>query len=831
MIWNQGGNISISNCEIAHSLLRLVSSDYGTTTIQNSILRDGRWGVTGNANVTNCVIADCSTALEGWGGTLTNSIVYFSDCSYTQFNTTYSVFWNSGTVPYGEGNREVNPLFRDAKNGDYRLQAGSPCIDAGDGTVATETDITGAPRYSDPYTTPTGKPDADGEYVDIGAYEFTESASSSIDLTPIDVQAPGQAVTGEKATIQWTIRNNGSAPAIGTWTDEIYLISETGQKIVVGEVTHAGNITAGDLQTFYAEVTVPNVKNGNWTFGVRVNPNREIFEGIATDNNLLQAGTTTTVSVPLLEELLEEAETLSITHKSPALYCVTVAAGESFWLQTSADQSVSVYLSENVVPASELVANYVGSKYGTNASTLYIPEADVNRTFYLVLTTTQPVANVRLKVEDTSLALLGVSLSEASNQGTSTISFYGAGFDSGITVSLTQGTTTISGSDVVVVSCSHATARFDLTGVLPGAYDLTITQNGQTETLKDAVSVVADGVGAVLNAYLTLPDSIRAGRVYSAKITYSNAGDCDMYMPTFVITGGEGNLLGTKSDNVTSTALNVLGVGSSDFAGILRPGEEYTLTFYFMATDSASVSFTPVTSDDDYIGDGTFNTAYWNTWSEFYADLSGAITQLHTRGYATTNYNAAKKFLYAQKAGKNSTGVSGYLRNEATGEAISGCRIYASWNEGENYTSCVSDENGRYVFNYLPQNTTVSLFLEDTAYHLSEPSVSIADHDILDFNLTALPYGFVSGRITDENSQGAAGILVMLSNDTGDYGYAITDRYGQYSINNVPLGTYRISVESAGAYQNIPDQAIEIVNAAGSTMSFSLIEGGGYISQ
>lgn len=58
-------------------------------------------------------------------------------------------------------NIEADPLFRSAANDDYRLQKGSPCIDAGTasgGFVAPEDDLDGNPRDSKP---------------DMGAYEYT----------------------------------------------------------------------------------------------------------------------------------------------------------------------------------------------------------------------------------------------------------------------------------------------------------------------------------------------------------------------------------------------------------------------------------------------------------------------------------------------------------------------------------------------------------------------------------------------------------------------------------------------------------------------------------
>jgi len=92
----------------------------------------------------------------------------------------------------GVGNIDVDPLFVDPCNGDYRLLPGSPCIDAGDNAAAglPETDLSGRARTIDG--------DCNGvATVDMGAYEFIPAdvgdldADCDVDLPDLAILAPG----------------------------------------------------------------------------------------------------------------------------------------------------------------------------------------------------------------------------------------------------------------------------------------------------------------------------------------------------------------------------------------------------------------------------------------------------------------------------------------------------------------------------------------------------------------------------------------------------------------------------------------------------------------
>ncbi len=141
---NLGGNPTVTNCTFTAN-----SADQG----------GGMSNAISSPTVTNCVL---------WGDTPDEIGSAFSDPNVT-FSDVESGF-------PGTGNIDADPLFIDPGNGDFRLQAASPCIDAGDNTAVPEditTDLDGNPRFvDDPGLCDLGQSDGVNPVVDMGAFEF-----------------------------------------------------------------------------------------------------------------------------------------------------------------------------------------------------------------------------------------------------------------------------------------------------------------------------------------------------------------------------------------------------------------------------------------------------------------------------------------------------------------------------------------------------------------------------------------------------------------------------------------------------------------------------------
>lgn len=158
---------SVSNCIIAGNSAAGHGGGAQAGTLNNCLVAGnsaaGSGGGVRSAVLNNCTVTD-NTASEGGGGsfaTLNNCIVYFNTAIVSN---NYAASTNSYTctspLPPGAGNFDADPLFVNAGAGNFHLQAGSPCRDAGSNALAPGgTDLDGNPRIA-------------GGIVDLGVYEI-----------------------------------------------------------------------------------------------------------------------------------------------------------------------------------------------------------------------------------------------------------------------------------------------------------------------------------------------------------------------------------------------------------------------------------------------------------------------------------------------------------------------------------------------------------------------------------------------------------------------------------------------------------------------------------
>ncbi len=165
-----GGLISLLRNDNGVILQDVLITDNGPLTQYSGPLASGYGGPVQLINVT--FSGNQAEAPGDWNTIIANSILWGNEWTDVRdwADCRYSVLEDTGLCQSSEGVLETDPLFVASNNGDYHLQAGSPCIDAADGDLADASDLEQNPRVDLPNVADTGV--GQPSYVDMGAYEY-----------------------------------------------------------------------------------------------------------------------------------------------------------------------------------------------------------------------------------------------------------------------------------------------------------------------------------------------------------------------------------------------------------------------------------------------------------------------------------------------------------------------------------------------------------------------------------------------------------------------------------------------------------------------------------
>ena len=238
------------------------------------------------SSMKNCTIVANSAGFEG-GGVYGGGVLYQNCIIY--YNTAYgggaskNVYLSSATInnccltprTSGTGNITNEPAFVDMAGGNYRLQIGSPCIDAGTNlNVYWSADIDGNPRIF-------------GSTVDIGAYENQYTGVARyVSLSCTNPMAP---------YTNWITAATNIQDAVGAALDgEIVVVGDgiygTGGAVIYGQETNRVALTNGiTLLSFNGAQSVAIV-GGTQTRGVYVGSNSVLIGFTITNGHARNSG-------------------------------------------------------------------------------------------------------------------------------------------------------------------------------------------------------------------------------------------------------------------------------------------------------------------------------------------------------------------------------------------------------------------------------------------------------------------------------------------------------------------------------------------------------------
>ena len=120
-----------------------------------------------------------------------------------------------------------------------------------------------------------------------------KSESLAISLPPVpdlivsQIDAPIEAVGGRTIQFSWTVTNQGTGPATGTWYDRVLLSTDTavGDDLLLGNFTFTGTIEPGESMTRTQSYTLPVSFEGNRWFIVQADQGNNLYEHANDGNN------------------------------------------------------------------------------------------------------------------------------------------------------------------------------------------------------------------------------------------------------------------------------------------------------------------------------------------------------------------------------------------------------------------------------------------------------------------------------------------------------------------------------------------------------------------
>jgi hypothetical protein len=192
------------------------------------------------STLNNCTVSGNSAGNWAGGayGVLNNCIVFFNSApNQPNYDSTSSLNYCCTTPQpsQGAGNVTLDPLFLDRAAGDFRLQAASPCINAGNILNAPAgVDLEGSARVV-------------GPTVDIGAYEFHGSVSA---IAPYVISEPTNNTVAAGESLTFSVTTGGSEPFFYQWhSGDSMLLNATNAALTLT------NVQVGDAGGYFVVIT------------------------------------------------------------------------------------------------------------------------------------------------------------------------------------------------------------------------------------------------------------------------------------------------------------------------------------------------------------------------------------------------------------------------------------------------------------------------------------------------------------------------------------------------------------------------------------------------
>ncbi|MCF4969756.1 CARDB domain-containing protein, partial [Nostoc sp. CMAA1605] len=552
------------------------------------------------------------------------------------------------------------------------------------------------------------------------------------DLIVTNITVPANGIPGEAINISYTITNQGTDAAIGSWYDAVYISADTQWDIgdtLVGQVFHTGDVDGGASYSGVLQATLPGITPGNYYAIVRSDIRNQVPEVNQTNNTGVSANQIT-IDAEVLT--LGVADTATLSQGQSIYYRFNATAGQTIRLRLDSQDNQSfneLYVQRGVMPNRGQFDLTTPEPFTTDPE-IIIP-IEQTGTYYVLAygdtVTGSPAYTIT--AEEIPFSITAIKNNQVGNTGLVTLDIQGAQFSQDTVFNLIDAAgNSIAARQFLLENSSRAYVTFNLDEQLLGLYDLQATKgNNQTVILNDSLTVIADNADNI-NVQIDGPDSVRPGRNYLFNINYGNNGGADSIAPLILLESATNTPVGLSLDDFSNSGvLQLLGT-SEGFTNSLHPGELGNIPVYFQSSTNpinfnvrAIAANSLEAADWDLVRNSArpedISLAQWNTFftriqpriGETWGDYVQFINQLSLRyspsGEPIQDVQELFSRLYQDNPNILPTSIfSGQLLNSATGEAFTGVQIAAyQLVNGELILggSTVTDAQGNFSINGL----------------------------------------------------------------------------------------------------------------------------------
>ncbi|MDB9444753.1 CARDB domain-containing protein [Anabaena sp. CS-542/02] len=549
------------------------------------------------------------------------------------------------------------------------------------------------------------------------------------DLVVTDITIPEAGIPGQTTSISYTVTNQGTDTAYGSWTDAIYLSKDNQWDIsdtLVGQVNHSGDIATGGSYTKTLNSIIPGVNLGDYHVIVRTDIRNQIPE-VNESNNIGVSGEQIAIDVEALT--LGVGDTGNLSQGQSVYYRFEAIAGQaiSLKLDSSDNQSFNeLYVRYGSIPTRGQFDLTTVQPF--NADPEIIIPIEATGTYYVLAYGDQAATSPSYEIvaQDIPFSITGVNTNTIGNFGEATLQIRGAKFAEGTTFQLRGADgSLITAENVYLENSTLAYVTFDLFSDTVGLYDVQATEtNGNTTLLEDVVTV-QDALGYRLDANITGPEEVRPNRNYQFNVNYGNEGDTNAIAPLLIVESFTNTQVGTTLGGLGAGApLHLLGISDEGLQNVLRPGELNSLPIYFNSnTDPIEFRVRTYSADNSTPLDWNsleasirpegLSNAQWDgflrnivarvqTYGDYVKMINDMSGQLSGEGEPIYDVRELFTQMYLTHPSYQPTSnLSGQLVDATTGNPLAGVEIDAYQARGEQWLlggRTVTDKQGHFTF-------------------------------------------------------------------------------------------------------------------------------------